>query len=128
MSRRVLISMCAENDIAQLGFDQVQQAHSMEVAARLQDFDNPEEIEDLEIKQLNHFYEVRQLFDMGGPLRSRKLQLRFGVVEKNNGDVVILQVTDNHDNPDTIEMITLEDRYQTYLKSEVARVLVDSTI
>ena len=128
MSHRVLLTGVAEDDLNGLGFDNVQKAHALDLAMRLEDLDQPEEIVDLDIRQFDHFYEVRQLIDSGGPLRSRQVQLRFGVVEKEDGDIVVLQITDDHENPDAIEMVVLEDRYRSYLNTGVARVLVDSAI
>ena len=75
---------------------------------------------DMEIRELAHFYEVRQLLDAGGPLRNREAQLRFGLVERDNGDIVVLQITDHAEQPDALEMAVLEDRYSDYLSEKVA--------
>ena len=123
MSRNVLITEVAEGDLDNLGFDDTQKVHTLEIALRLEDFDDPEQMVDLDIRKMSHFYEVRRLLDEGGPLRSEKVQLRFGVVEKDNGDIVILQITNNHEAPDVIETVLLEDRYVSYLRTGAATLL-----
>lgn len=128
MSQRVLITPNAEAELYSLGFTAVQRQHALEIAFRLKDFDDKIEIGDLDIELMGHFYEVRRLLEAGGPLIKRELQLKFGVVERDDGDIVILQVTDNHENPDSIELIMLEDRYRFYLANGLASVLVDKAV